>query len=140
MTINVYTDASVLTQQGNKSGVGVVVTIEGEIYKTVGQYIGRTDIVTAELLAILIGLKEARDVSKHLDPPLVRICSDCVPALDIATGDSSPQKAMTQMIAEKIDEICFELDAEVDFQWIRSHNGNKYNEMADQIAYEHAHN
>ena len=140
MNINVYTDASVLTQQGNKSGIGIVVTIQGEIYKTVGQYIGRTDIVTAELLAILMGLKEARDVAKHLDLDVIRICSDCIPALDMATGDSSPQKNETQMIAEKIDEICFGLDADVDFQWIRSHNGNKYNEMADQIAYEHAQN
>ena len=27
----------------------------------------------------------------------------------------------------------------VEYQWVRAHNGNEYNEMADELAYEHAH-
>ena len=45
------------------------------------------------------------------------------------------------MIANKLDELSMSLDAPVEFQWVKSHNGNHYNEIADGIAaYEHAHN
>ena len=142
MIVTIYTDASTLPEQDSRSGIGVIVTLFGEIYKTVGMYVGKgLDNTQAELLAILMGLKEARDIDKADDLHLVRICSDCIPAIDLAYGDSqvkeSSPKEVSRMV-EKIDELVFSMSCPVEYQWVRAHNGNHYNEMADELAYEHA--
>ena len=142
MIVTLYSDASTLPQQGNRSGIGVVVTMFGEIYKTVGMYVGKMNNIDAELMGILIALKEAREIEAVDEVDLVRICCDCIPAIDFACGDSSLNKNSTKeaaLILEKIDEITFLLSCSVEYQWVRAHNGNVYNEMADELAYEHAH-
>ena len=48
-------------------------------------------------------------------------------------------KAGITEFIEKIDELTFLLDCPIEYQWVRAHNGNHYNEMADELAYEHAH-
>lgn len=142
MIVTIYTDASTLHQSDSRSGIGVIVTLFGEVYKTVGMYVGQgLSNTEAETLAILIGLKEAREIDEIEDLHLVRICSDCIPAIDLANGDtqvkeSAPKEAVR--IVEKIDELVFGMSCPVEYQWVRAHNGNKYNELADELAYEHA--
>lgn len=143
MILNIYTDASTLVDQGNVSGIGVVVTFDNEIYKTIGQHVGETNIIDAELFAMVVALKEAKEIVELMESEpvtLVRIISDCMPALDIAVGDGAPKNKITWAIANKIDELHMALDIPVEFQWVKAHNGNYYNEIADGIAYEHAHN
>ena len=142
MIVTIYTDASTLHQQDSRSGIGVIVTIFGDIYKTVGMYVGKMSNTDAELMAILIALKEAREIDRVDELNLVRICSDCIPAIDLACGDTSLHSNSTEeavQIVEKIDALAFDLSCPVEYQWVRAHNGNKYNEMADELAYEHAH-
>ena len=142
MIVTLYSDASTLPQQENRSGIGVVVTMLGEIYKTVGMYVGKMNNIDAELMGILIALKEAREIEAVDDVNLIRICCDCIPAMDLACGDTSLNKNSSEeaaMILEKIDELTFLLDCPIEYQWVRAHNGNHYNEMADELAYEHAH-
>ena len=143
MILNIYTDASTLTDQNNASGIGVVITFDNEIFKTIGQHVGQLKVMDAELFAMTVALKEAKEVIEVLEEEqvtLVRIISDCMSALDIAVGDGEPKTEVTWMIANKLDELSMSLDAPVEFQWVKSHNGNHYNEIADGIAYEHAHN
>lgn len=142
MIVTIYSDASTLHQQDSRSGIGVVVTMFGEVYKTVGMYVGRMSNTDAELMAILIALKEAREVDKVDELDLVRICSDCIPAIDLACGDASLHSNSTEeaiQIVEKIDALAFGMSCPIEYQWVRAHNGNQYNEMADELAYEHAH-
>ena len=142
MIVTLYSDASTLPDQGFRSGIGVIVTLFGEVYKTVGMYVGKMNNIDAELLGILIALKEAREIEEVDDVDLVRICCDCLPAMDLACGDASLTNKSSKeaaMILEKVDEITFLLNCPVEYQWVRAHNGNHYNEMADELAYEHAH-
>ena len=143
MIVTIYTDASTLHQRGARSGIGIVVTLFGEVYKTVGMYVGQgLSNTEAETLAILIGLKEARDIDNVDELHLVRICSDCIPAIDLANGDATLKESTPKeviQIVEKIDELVFSMSCPVEYQWVRAHNGNEYNEMADALAYEHAH-
>ena len=44
---------------------------------------------------------------------------------------------MGSRILEKIDELVFAISCPVEYQWVKAHNGNEYNEMADEL-YEHA--
>lgn len=141
MIVTVYSDASTLHQHDSRSGIGVIVTLFGEVYKTVGMYIGRMSNTDAELMGILIALKEARDLDKVDNLDLVRICSDCIPAIDLACGDANLNENSSEeaiRIVEKIDSLAFAMTCPVEYQWVRAHNGNHYNEMADELAYEHA--
>jgi ribonuclease HI len=143
MILNIYTDASTLTHLNNASGIGVVVTFDNEIYKTIGQHVGELNIGDAELFAMVVALKEAKEVIPLMETDkvtLVRIISDCMSALDIAVGDGEPTNDITWSIANKLDELHLDLGVPVEFQWVKAHNGNYYNEIADGIAYEHAHN
>ena len=141
MKVNIYTDASTLLHKDNLSGIGVVVCIEGQVHESFGKHLGATDSATAEILGIYAGLSRAKALCKETDEiVLVRICCDCKPALDLACGEGTTQNKATHMILEKIDELCMQIPCPVEFQWVKAHNGNKFNEMADQLAYEHAHN
>lgn len=114
--------------------------IEGQVHETMGKFIGKVDTVSAELVAMIVGLQAAKTLSREAEVDLVRICSDCQPALDLACGEGVTRNPATHALLEKIDEICMEIPCSVEFQWVRGHNGNVFNEMADQLAYEHAHN
>ncbi|MEL0015684.1 MAG: RNase H family protein [Rhodospirillales bacterium] len=141
MIITIYSDASTLKQDSNRSGVGLVVTMYGEVYKTVGMYVGKLTNVNAELLGLLLALKEAREIDYTEELHLVRICSDCLPAIDLACGDANPAISNRAAVAilDKIDELTQSISCPIEYQWVRAHNGNKYNEMADELAYHHAH-
>ena len=140
MIITIYSDASTLKDENNRSGIGLVVTMFGEVYKTVGMYVGALNNTNAELLGILLALKEAREIELVDDVDLVRVCCDCIPAIDLACGDSqvSVENEEGARILEKIDELTFAMSCPIEYQWVKSHNGNEYNEMADELAYEHA--
>ncbi len=141
MIITIYSDASTLKQDSNRSGVGLVVTMYGEVYKTVGMYVGKLNNINAELLGLLLALKEAREIDYTEELHLVRICSDCLPAIDLACGDASPATSNRAAVAilDKLDELTQSISCPIEYQWVRAHNGNKYNEMADELAYQHAH-
>ncbi len=74
MIITIYSDASTLKDYKNRSGIGIVITMFGEVYKTVGMYVGSLNNTNAELLGILLALKEAREIDEVDDVHLVRIC------------------------------------------------------------------
>ena len=50
MILNIYTDASTIGKNQDTSGIGVVVTFDNEIFKTIGQHLGNIKITDAELL------------------------------------------------------------------------------------------
>jgi len=141
MILTIYSDASTLPDCDNRSGIGVIVTLFGEVYKTLGMYIGKMSNTDAELMGILMALKEAREIDRVDDLELVRVCCDCIPAMDLACGDSNLNEDSSYeagRILEKIDYLSFSMSCPVEYQWVKAHNGNTYNEMADELAYEHA--
>jgi len=140
MILNIYTDASTLIHDRSQSGIGVVVTFLGEVFKTVGIYIGTCSSTEAELIAILQGLTEASELCESMEVSKVRIISDCEPALDLAVGDKETHNEEIFGILEMIDTACMEIHCDVEFQWVKAHNNNKFNDLADKIAYDHAHN
>ena len=140
MKVDVYTDASSLTHDDSRSGIGVVVCLHGRIFKTVGMYVGKMSSTEAEVMGILQGLREAEMICMHTKVTSVVIICDCMPALDMVVGETQAQNEDIQEMLEAIDEACIDLDCPVVFQWVKSHNSNEFNELADKIAYEHAHN
>ena len=66
MILNIYTDASTIGKNQDTSGIGVVVTFDNEIFKTIGQHLGNIKITDAELFAMVVALKEAKEVTTYL--------------------------------------------------------------------------
>ena len=129
--INCYTDGSHL--EGHSGSAVVIVDIEEHaILRIVGRYIGEESAIIAEVYAIKIALKEIK--SLHINPKHLRICSDCQSAVDLCNGISESHIGKICRILEDIDDLVNGF-RKVEFQWVRSHNGNHYNELADTVAY-----
>ena len=97
---------------------------------------GDFDSRIAELIAICYGLDEAARICNDLDidVELLRICSDCQSALDLCVGETEPNTEEDARILDSIRNLSSKFKI-VEFQWVRAHAYNKFNEMADTIAY-----
>ena len=140
MSINCYTDASCHPKEdGEVSAVSCVVVVNGskKILSVNGRAIGSFKSSTAELIAICYGLDETARICEDLGLPLdlVRVCSDCESALDLCVGDSEPNSEEVYRILESIRRISLRFRV-VEFQWVRAHANNRFNELADSVAYQ----
>lgn len=143
MTFNVYTDASVLPDEGNEAGVGAVVycTEYERIIHSAGAYINRVlNVTMAEVVAIIYGLNQVVSVINDggYDIKLVRICSDCTSALDLVSGEGASDEYEVAELIEILDEAMADVSCDVEFQWVRGHSDHRMNDLADYLAYHHA--
>ena len=139
MSINCYTDASCHpSSKGNVSAIACVVVVNGskKILSVNGRAIGDFNSSLSELIAICYGLDEAAKMCKDLGfkVDLLRICSDCQTALDLCVGDAEPHTEEASRVLESIRKLSVKFKI-VEFQWIRAHAHNEFNEMADTVAY-----
>ena len=129
--INCYTDGSHL--EGHSGSAVVIVDLdEDTILSVAGEYLGEYSPIIAELYAIKLALMQT--VSLRINPKHLRICSDCQSAVHLAKGISNSSIGVINSILNDIDRLVGKFHR-VEFQWVRSHNGNHYNELADSIAY-----
>jgi len=140
MTIyNFYTDASTINSNyGSSSGIAVVVVNidEQRMIFSIGKTIDVGNNIEAELKAIELALISGHSLLKEDD--LIRICSDCEPALEIAEGDVISYKKELREVGESIDQIIKDYRCDIEFQWVRGHADNEFNNMTDYLAYHHA--
>ena len=135
-----YTDASVLIDEDNEAGVGIVVycTEYKRIIHSSGIYINRVDgPTTAELVAIIYGINEVKRVIEDgsYNPKLVRIISDCTSALDLAAGDGGTDDECISELLEILDETSTDVSCPIEYQWVKAHSNHKMNDIADYLAY-----
>ena len=133
--INCYTDGS--TREGHSGASVVMVSMpphnEHFLIGVVGYYMGEeSSPIMAELYAMKLALCEI--ISLDSNPRHLRICSDCQSAVDLVIGNSTSDIDRINDILEEIDELVEKL-IKVEFQWVRGHNGNQYNEIAASVAY-----
>lgn len=123
---------------GNVSSVACVVVVNGskKVLSANGRAVGDFDSRIAELIAICYGLDETARICKDLDieVELLRICSDCQSALDLCVGETEPNTEEAAKILDSIRNLSSKFKM-VEFQWVRGHAYNEFNEMADTIAY-----
>jgi len=98
--------------------------------------IEKKDNVYAELGAIVMALSECTALLD--DETVFRICSDCQPALDIASGDRPVRTKSMKSMALELEELVEEYPCDIHFQWVKSHSNHPINDFADLIAYHHA--
>jgi ribonuclease HI len=139
VSLNCYTDASA-EKVGDKfrASVACVIVVNGT--KTIlfagGRPIGNFSSNLAEMIAICYALEEVSTICKALDltPGELRVCSDNQSVVDLCSGFSeTDSNKMLRLLGEvEKSESKFE---SVSYQWVRGHASNKYNELADHIAY-----
>lgn len=124
--IDIYTDGACSYNPG-PAGAGVVLVYK-EHKKEISHYIGQATNNIAELTAIKLGLEAVK--KSHRNIPTV-VYTDSQYCHGMFTKDWHP-KANTELIME-IKRLILEFRY-IGFKWVRGHNGNKYNELADQLA------
>ena len=94
----------------------------------------------AELTAIIYGLihmgRYLKDSNKSAK--LVRVCSDCTSAIDLASGEGQSDDKSTLELLSILEDTLSRVDYDVQFQWVKGHSGHRMNEISDQLAYWHA--
>jgi len=144
--VELFTDGSY--DQGNRfggnGGYGVVMLFGGRTKKIISSPYKKTSIFRMEIKAIIRALEEVKPGYS------IYIYSDCKNAVDFINNELIHVVALNQLHSYKDSELWWRfLDARrlhlqggssISISWVRSHNGNKYNEMADVLAGEAARN
>uniref|UniRef100_A0A6H1ZZ87 ribonuclease H n=1 Tax=viral metagenome TaxID=1070528 RepID=A0A6H1ZZ87_9ZZZZ len=136
--LEIFTDGACLNNgkpEAKASWGFVVLTKRGRDYMNNGLVEGKQSNNTGELTAILKALSFAigsgeEDVLIYSDS---RYCIDSLTIWDIEKRVKGKQKKNYNLI-KKILELTEEIN--VSFQWVRGHNENYYNELADSLANE----
>lgn len=122
--ITIYTDASFVD---GLAGIAALLITFDETGK-----IDRSKIVTghgrytssshAEIAAVELGIKAIRIQSAKLT-----ICSDGQSLIQIMTGIATPKKNISAF--DRLRKLCE--PHQIDWQWVRAHDGNPYNERVN---------
>lgn len=128
MLISIYTDGSSSGRILGPGGWGYVVAI-GDL--VVGSHFGGAELATnnqMELMAAIKGLEAGQGVARNSD--LIELVSDSQLVLGLASGRFSPTKNLE--LVEQLRKLF--LSTKPSLRWVRGHNGDPMNEMADELA------
>ena len=128
MVVDIYTDGSCLSNPNGPGAWAYIITEkDGFLFVDSGGEISTTN-NRMELKAVI-------EVLKVIDTEIeYKIFSDSQLTINCAIGKWK-RKANLDLWSEYDKYI---KDKKVVFEWVKAHNGNKYNEMVDKIAYEEA--
>lgn len=131
VVLECYTDGA-FSPMRNAGGVGVVFIISGVKVHTFSKKIENTTNNKCELIAVIIALNA---ISKPIDS--VIIYSDSQYVIGCATkgwkrkANISLWKAYDK-VYEKASSFC----SNIRFKWVKGHDRNEYNNLADKLAVE----
>lgn len=126
--IIIYTDGACnnFSPFGEGGSSYVILMRDKQIEKSGSKQLLNTTNNRAELHGILSGLYNAPDDS------IILICSDSRYAINVLDGTYPNAEKNRDLIDLCLSEI--RKKKQVYFEWVKGHNGNKYNELADSLA------
>ena len=124
--IEIYTDGACLNNPG-PGGWGAII-LENGIKTAIGGNEKKTTNNRMELTAVIEGLKK---ISKNTP---VKIFSDSTYVINTMTKNwkRNKNKDLWNLLDNQV------LDRKIEWQWVKGHAGNRFNEEADHIAYNEA--
>lgn len=123
--LEIYTDGSCLVNPGGKGGYGAVLLCD-PIIEISGHIQEPTTNNRAEIQAAIYAVMRARALGYHN----LKIYTDSIYIVKTYTGEYRKKKNLD--LWDLLD-LALE-DAEFEFEWVRGHSTNKYNNMADKLA------
>lgn len=129
--IEIFTDGSCLKNPGGPGGWAFCfIESDGIVFSMYGSEKDTTN-NRMELKAVIESLKFIKDIGENY-----KINSDSQVTINCANGNWK-RKANLDLWAEFDTQI---KDKKVIFEWVKAHNGNRYNEIVDKLAYNAAKN
>jgi ribonuclease HI len=127
--IEVYTDGSCKPTNPGPAGFGCVILIDGEVFMTAGEFIGRGTNNIAEVKGIEYGLTALKSLEYNEEE--IVIYTDSKYAIGLFSKNWKP-KVNIELINKVREDL--EHFSNLKFVWVKGHSGDKYNEMADVLA------
>jgi len=137
MTLEIYTDGSCSPNPG-PGGAGVLFVLNDEIIQEIIHTGGKTTNNRMELMAVILayqGLEKGQKATIYTDSQYVRnglnnwLSGWIKKGWLNSTGKEVKNKDLWQQLVKLRD-----INKGVKVEWIRAHNGHKYNERADALA------
>lgn len=131
--INIYTDGACAPTNPGHGGLAYVSVHPDGMVETYGESYQRTTNNRMELMAVVRVLEryKGRKIHIHSDSTYV--------VLPISSG-SINKKSIDQLMKKPNHDLWIRikdlLTSDVKCSWVRGHNGNRYNELADKISYD----
>lgn len=123
--VNLYTDGSCIPNPGKGGWGWVLISNDMEIEENGGKM--KTTNNEMEMMAVLEGLSFLENESTKLT---INIYSDSQYVINCATGKWKRNKNLE--LWEKLDKLIKKF--KINWNWVRGHTGDKYNEIADRLA------
>lgn len=127
--LEIYTDGACINNPYGAGGYGILLLTEPEPTKLAGNIIKPTTNNRAELMAVIVAIFHAQSLG-YKD---LKIYSDS--QYVVKTLNKEYRKKKNRDLWELADLATSTLNS-CQFEWVRGHNGDKYNEIADQLALE----
>lgn len=123
--IEIYTDGSCGANKGNGASAFVVVKNKEVLYKySIGW--SNTTINRCELMAIILGMVHA---SRHYPGQAITIISDSQYCVYCAIGEYRIKQNVD--LWDVFNKFAYQW---IEFKWIKGHNNNRFNDMADALC------
>ncbi len=136
----IYTDGSAVNGKKNiAGGFSAIIVKDNKVKKIFKGSEAGANSMQSELLAVILGLYEFTEHFPHQNHLVIRtdskIIADCFLQGWYKTWIekkwmTTKNKTYWQLILN-IMMVC---NLQVKFEWVRGHNGNHFNEMADRVA------
>lgn len=126
--VEIYTDGSCLKNPNGPSGSGVIMIYKGRA-RVLSYSLGDSTNNRAELMAIKKALEVIKPDKRHF--PII-FYTDSKYAIGVLTGKMKAAKNLD--IIEETRQMLLNFP-QVEFKWVKGHNGNRWNEVADRLAF-----
>ena len=129
MEIKVYTDGSCKPTNPGPAGFGYVILVDGEVLSSGGDFIGSGTNNIAEVKAIQYSLTLLKSVG--FEKESISLYTDSQYAVGLFTKGWKPRAnvELINSVKEQLKDF-----SNLEIVWVRGHNGDQYNEMADSLA------
>jgi ribonuclease HI len=127
--IKVYTDGSCKPTNPGLAGSSFIVVEDEKLLAAEGKYIGTNTNNVAELSAVKFALDYLKD--KKLESETIMVHSDSQYVIGSLSKNwkAKANIELIQQIKDSLKEF-----PNLKFEWVKAHNGDEYNEMADELA------
>lgn len=127
--IRIYTDGSCKPTNPGPAGFGVVVVMDGEVFSATGTYIGVATNNVAELKAVEYAMVFLESLGLDWEPSVIVSDSQYVIGLMEKNWTARKNQELVESMRKRLENF-----PNLSFEWVKGHDGDKYNEMADQLA------